>query len=90
MAHLLSPSQYRLTPKASQSGLPKFGALTTTLCGTYAIGILTAFTGCTVSIDGEHAPYEPFQVEVHPGLGRVLSLRNDWYLPPEWTKQQSS
>lgn len=54
---------YRLTPKASQSGLPKF-----------------------ISIDGEHAPYEPFQVEVHPGLGQVLSLRKDWYLPPEWTK----
>ena len=39
-----------------------------------------------VSIDGEYAPFEPFQAEVHPGLGRVLSLRNTWYLPPQWTK----
>ncbi|KAK9894763.1 hypothetical protein P389DRAFT_162950 [Cystobasidium minutum MCA 4210] len=42
-----------------------------------------------ISIDGEHAPYEPFQVEAHAGLGQVLSLRNDWYLPPEWTKSSA-
>jgi sphingosine kinase len=27
-----------------------------------------------VAIDGEHAPAKPFQVEVHPSLGAVLSL----------------
>jgi sphingosine kinase len=27
-----------------------------------------------VSIDGEHTPCEPFQVEAHPGLVHVLSL----------------
>lgn len=26
-----------------------------------------------ISIDGEHVPFEPFQVEVHQGLGTVLS-----------------
>ncbi|KAI8983771.1 ATP-NAD kinase-like domain-containing protein [Pilobolus umbonatus] len=28
-----------------------------------------------VSIDGEHAPCKPFQVEVHPHLGSILSLK---------------
>lgn len=27
-----------------------------------------------ISIDGEHAPVKPFQVEVHPCLGSVLSF----------------
>ncbi|RDA87444.1 hypothetical protein CP532_2799 [Ophiocordyceps camponoti-leonardi (nom. inval.)] len=28
-----------------------------------------------ISIDGERAPFAPFQAEVHPGLGRVISKR---------------
>lgn len=28
-----------------------------------------------ISIDGERAPFEPFQAEVHQGLGRVISRR---------------
>ncbi|KAI1767762.1 sphingoid long chain base kinase [Hypoxylon sp. FL1150] len=31
-----------------------------------------------ISIDGEHVPFEPFQVEIHQGLGTVLS-RNGKY-----------
>lgn len=41
-----------------------------------------------ISIDGEKVPFEPFQVEAHKGLGRVLSLSGGaetaWYLPKEW------
>lgn len=29
--------------------------------------------GC-ISIDGERIPFGPFQVEIHPGLGKVYSL----------------
>lgn len=32
-------------------------------------------TGGYISIDGERIPFEPFQVEVHPGLATVLSRR---------------
>lgn len=28
-----------------------------------------------ISIDGERVPFEPFQAEVHQGLGRVISKR---------------
>ncbi|KAG6001251.1 hypothetical protein E4U21_004538 [Claviceps maximensis] len=28
-----------------------------------------------ISIDGERVPFEPFQAEIHPGLGRVISKR---------------
>lgn len=28
-----------------------------------------------ISIDGEKVPFEPFQAEVHQGLGRVISKR---------------
>lgn len=28
-----------------------------------------------ISIDGERVPFEPFQAEVHRGLGRVISKR---------------
>ncbi|KAI0380606.1 sphingoid long chain base kinase 4 [Hypomontagnella monticulosa] len=31
-----------------------------------------------ISIDGEHVPFEPFQVEVHQGLGTVLSKRGKY------------
>lgn len=33
--------------------------------------------GC-ISIDGEEVPYEAFQVEVHKGLARVMSLTGRW------------
>lgn len=32
-----------------------------------------------ISIDGESIPHEPFQVEVHPRLARILSLEGRWY-----------
>lgn len=28
-----------------------------------------------ISIDGERVPFEPFQAEIHQGLGRVISKR---------------
>lgn len=36
-----------------------------------------------ISIDGERIPFEPFQVEVHKGLGTVLSRRGAAYEVPE-------
>ena len=47
-------------------------------------------TGGYISIDGERIPFEPFQVEVHPGLATVLSRRgryeangpSGWKPPP--------
>ena len=36
-----------------------------------------AKSGC-ISIDGESIPFEPFQAEVHRGLGRILT-RNGTY-----------
>lgn len=35
-----------------------------------------------VSIDGERAPFEPFQAEVHRGLGRTLSTNGSCYEAP--------
>ena len=39
-----------------------------------------------ISIDGEHAAFEPFQVEIHPALGTVLSKSGKYeaYGPPNW------
>lgn len=39
-----------------------------------------------ISIDGERMPFEPFQVEVHPGLGTVISKsgRYEAQGPPNW------
>ncbi|KAF2966339.1 hypothetical protein GQX73_g7215 [Xylaria multiplex] len=39
-----------------------------------------------ISIDGERIPFEPFQVEVHPGLGTVLSKSGRYEAagPPHW------
>ncbi|KAI8956293.1 sphingoid long chain base kinase-like protein [Xylaria longipes] len=41
-----------------------------------------------ISIDGERVPFEPFQVEVHPGLGTVLSKTGRYEAdgPPGWEK----
>ncbi|KAI0489922.1 sphingoid long chain base kinase-like protein [Xylaria cf. heliscus] len=39
-----------------------------------------------ISIDGERVPFEPFQVEIHPGLGTVISknARYEADGPPGW------
>lgn len=37
-------------------------------------------TGC-ISIDGERIPFEPFQAEVHRGLGRVLTRMKKYEAP---------
>ncbi|RWA14106.1 hypothetical protein EKO27_g1023 [Xylaria grammica] len=39
-----------------------------------------------ISIDGERIPFRPFQVEVHPGLGTVLSKSGHYEAdgPPHW------
>ncbi|KAI1179388.1 sphingoid long chain base kinase-like protein [Nemania sp. FL0916] len=34
-----------------------------------------------ISVDGERVPFEPFQVEVHPGLGTVLSKDGKYEAP---------
>lgn len=34
-----------------------------------------------ISIDGERIPFEPFQVEVHPGLATVLSKNGRYEVP---------
>ncbi|KAI1480028.1 sphingoid long chain base kinase 4 [Daldinia eschscholtzii] len=41
-----------------------------------------------ISIDGEHVPFEPFQVEVHQGLGTVLSKNGRYEAagPAGWEK----
>ncbi|KAI1377031.1 ATP-NAD kinase-like domain-containing protein [Hypoxylon crocopeplum] len=41
-----------------------------------------------ISIDGEHVSFEPFQVEVHQGLGTVLSKRGKYEAagPMDWEK----
>lgn len=58
---------FRLTPgkssPSSDAPTPKNGAKTTGY----------------ISIDGESFPYAPFQVEVHSGLARVLSLNNKFW-----------
>jgi sphingosine kinase len=35
-----------------------------------------------ISIDGERVPFEPFQVEIHKGLGTVLSKTGHLYEAP--------
>lgn len=35
-----------------------------------------------VSIDGERVPWQPFQVEIHKGLGTVLSKNGQVYEAP--------
>lgn len=35
-----------------------------------------------ISIDGERVPFEPFQAEVHKGLGTVLSKSGHFYEAP--------
>jgi sphingosine kinase len=35
-----------------------------------------------ISIDGEHIPFQPFQAEVHIGLGTVLSNSGHFYEAP--------
>ena len=39
-----------------------------------------------ISIDGERIPFEPFQVEIHPGLATVLSRRGRYEAngPTKW------
>lgn len=41
-----------------------------------------------ISIDGEKVPFEPFQAEVHQGLGRVISKRGVYEAegPANWDK----
>ncbi len=41
-----------------------------------------------ISIDGEKVPFEPFQAEVHQGLGRVISKRGMFEAegPANWDK----
>ncbi|KAI0883005.1 ATP-NAD kinase-like domain-containing protein [Annulohypoxylon maeteangense] len=41
-----------------------------------------------ISIDGEHVPFEPFQVEIHQGLGTVLSKSGKYEAagPSDWEK----
>ena len=34
-----------------------------------------------ISIDGERVPFEPFQAEVHKGLGTVISKSGDFEAP---------
>ena len=40
-----------------------------------------------ISVDGEKVPFEPYQAEIHRGLGRVISKRTNLYEaegPPGW------
>lgn len=42
-----------------------------------------------ISIDGERVPFEPFQAEIHKGLGRVISKKGGIYEaegPANWDK----
>ncbi len=41
-----------------------------------------------ISIDGERIPFEPFQAEIHPGLGLVLAKRGGYEAPgpKNWDK----
>lgn len=41
-----------------------------------------------ISIDGERVPFEPFQAEVHQGLGRVISKKGGFEAegPRGWDK----
>lgn len=41
-----------------------------------------------ISIDGEKVPFEPFQAEIHQGLGRVISKAGKYEAegPPNWDK----
>ncbi|KAI0206525.1 sphingoid long chain base kinase-like protein [Astrocystis sublimbata] len=43
-----------------------------------------------ISIDGERIPFEPFQVEVHPGLGTVLSKHGYYEAdgPTNWNQSR--
>lgn len=43
-----------------------------------------------ISIDGEHVPFQPFQVEVHPGLATVISKSGRYEAngPPNWERAQ--
>lgn len=76
----LEIAQYRLSPKSSASSLPNYSE-----SNPHRSNGIALMYRMIVSIDGEQVPFEPFQAEVHPGLGRVLSLRDGWYLPPQWT-----
>lgn len=41
-----------------------------------------------ISIDGEMVPFEPFQAEIHQGLGRVISKKGVYEAtgPTDWEK----
>lgn len=41
-----------------------------------------------ISIDGEKVPFEPFQAEIHQGLGRVISKKGAFEAagPANWDK----
>lgn len=41
-----------------------------------------------ISIDGERVPFEPFQAEIHQGLGRVISKAGKYEAkgPANWDK----
>jgi sphingosine kinase len=45
-----------------------------------------------ISIDGEQAAFEPFQAEIHPGLGRTLSKVGGYENPgpKHWDKVTNS
>lgn len=45
-----------------------------------------------ISIDGERIPFEPFQAEIHPGLGRVLTVKGIYEAPgpKNWEKASAA
>ena len=53
-----------------------------------AYRVIPRATDGYISIDGERVPFEPFQAEIHRGLGTVLSKRGAYEAPGprDWDK----
>ncbi|GAA5875892.1 hypothetical protein JCM3774_001114 [Rhodotorula dairenensis] len=62
---------------ADSGSLFSHRALTYLKVKSYRLNFTPKQGGC-ISIDGEEVPYEAFQVEVHPGLARVMSPTGKW------------
>lgn len=71
---------YRIVPKGAPRSGPWPGEEST---NDKSGGVRKGKKDGYISIDGEHFPFEPFQVEVHRALGTVISLSGKTYeIPP--------
>jgi sphingosine kinase len=82
---------YRVVPRFGKWANSRTGQMGSTRKGTLGrvldkLGLTggggVSRDGGYIAVDGEKMPFEPFQVEVHPGLGTVLSKSGGVYESP--------